>query len=53
MEEHIRKREETFTATLQQRDEEWREELANRDIIIRAEFREREKAFVSGQLKMD
>ena len=32
---------------LQQRDDEWREELDERDKALRAEFRESEKAFVS------
>ena len=43
MEEKIRKREETLIATLQQRDEEWREELANRNRIMRDKLKERER----------
>ena len=38
---------------LQQRDEEWREKLANRDRALRAELKEREKAFVTAKLMRD
>ena len=38
---------------LQQRDEEWREKLAHRDRALRAELKEREKAFVTAKLMRD
>ena len=42
-----------MTTALQQRDDEWREELAEKDRALRAKFREREKAFIGEQLKRD
>ena len=40
-----------MTTALQQRDSEWREELAKRDRALRTVFKEREKAFITEQLK--
>ena len=53
MDEKTEKRENTLTTALYQRNEEWREDLAEKDKALRAEFRERERAFVSEQLKRD
>ena len=48
-----KRREENLVALLQQRDEEWKEELAQGDRALRAELREGEKAFMTDQLKRD
>ena len=53
MEEQIRKRKETLIVALQQRDEEWREELANKDRLLRDKLKEREKTFINEQLMRD
>ena len=47
------KREKDLVTTPQKRDDEWREKLAERDRALRAEFSEREKAFINEQLKRD
>ena len=38
--------EENLAALLQQRDEEWKEELALKDKALREKLRERERAFL-------
>ena len=42
-----RKREENLAAVLQQRDEEWREEPAQRDRVLRVKLKETKRAFVN------
>ena len=42
-----KKKRKNLASLLQQRDEEWKEELAQRDRALRVELREREKAFVT------
>ena len=38
---------------LQQRDEEWKEELAKRDKALRAKLKEKERAFANDQIMRD